>query len=124
MTKGAFGVARALVRSALFVLSDQLKRLIEQHAEVVYFCAPELMPNGFAERLSPAAANAPFAATVVEDAPGVYHNKGSGFNFADGHSELHYWKTPAVQTITNIQLSVGANNVDLMWLQQATWTAD
>jgi Protein kinase domain/AAA ATPase domain len=59
VTKGAFGVARALVRSALFVLSDQLKRLIEQHAEVVYFCAPELMPNGFAERLSPAAANAP-----------------------------------------------------------------
>ncbi len=71
---------------------------------------------------NPTAANSPFAGTVVEDAPGVYHNKGSGFNFADGHSELHYWKTPAVQTISGIQLNVGANNADLMWLQKATWT--
>jgi tetratricopeptide (TPR) repeat protein len=57
--KGAFGVARALVRSALFVLSDQLKRLIEQHAEVVHLCAPELMPEGYMAKAGNATAGAP-----------------------------------------------------------------
>lgn len=56
--KGAFGVARALVRSALFVLSDQMHRLVEQHAEVIHFCAPELMPTGAGIKIDSVSGNA------------------------------------------------------------------
>jgi prepilin-type N-terminal cleavage/methylation domain-containing protein/prepilin-type processing-associated H-X9-DG protein len=31
------------------------------------------------------------AAFVLGDLPGCYHNRGCGFSFADGHSELHRW---------------------------------
>lgn len=40
--RGAFGVARALVRGALFALADRASWLQEQHAEILQMCAPEL----------------------------------------------------------------------------------
>jgi prepilin-type processing-associated H-X9-DG protein len=32
-----------------------------------------------------------------EDLPGLYHNHGSGFTFADGHAEIHHWANWAKQ---------------------------
>jgi tetratricopeptide (TPR) repeat protein len=45
--RGAFGVARALLRPALIALSDQLPWLLEQHVEMLALCAPELLPDGY-----------------------------------------------------------------------------
>ena len=56
------------------------------------------------------------------DLPGYYHHNSCGFSFADGHSELHYWKDPR----TRPTLVKGAlipdqfpspNNQDVAWLQ-------
>jgi prepilin-type processing-associated H-X9-DG protein len=33
------------------------------------------------------------------DLPGIYHNNACGFSFADGHSEIHKWKTSGLTAI-------------------------
>lgn len=46
------------------------------------------------------------------DLPGTYHNNGCGFAFADGHSEIHGWKT---------KIEAGAaNNIDSIWMRDHT----
>ena len=65
--------------------------------------------------------NFPFTGTVLKDAPAVYHNKGTAFNFADGHSAVHLWKTPQVQGANAILVNVGAGNKDLQWLEEACY---
>ena len=37
----------------------------------------------------------PVTPGVLTDAPAPYHNGGSTLSFADGHSEIHKWKSPA-----------------------------
>ena len=32
--------------------------------------------------------------TAWTDIPASYHNGGTGFSYADGHSEIHHWKSP------------------------------
>jgi prepilin-type N-terminal cleavage/methylation domain-containing protein len=58
----------------------------------------------------------------IEDFPSNYHNNAGGFNFADGHSEIHKWHdprtTPAHQ---DSRLPAGIpfpGNLDVLWLQQ------
>jgi prepilin-type N-terminal cleavage/methylation domain-containing protein/prepilin-type processing-associated H-X9-DG protein len=64
------------------------------------------------------------SADVFPDVPGSTHNKGAGFSFADGHSEIRRWKNaftvrPVLKTrIGNIP--AGPNNVDLAWLREHT----
>jgi prepilin-type N-terminal cleavage/methylation domain-containing protein len=56
------------------------------------------------------------------DLPGFYHNMGCGFSFADGHSEMHKWRSSA--TTPPMGAIVGANggitptpsDPDMPWL--------
>ncbi|HSY19835.1 MAG TPA: prepilin-type N-terminal cleavage/methylation domain-containing protein [Candidatus Acidoferrales bacterium] len=67
------------------------------------------------------------------DVPANYHGHSNGFNFADGHAELHKWKgglisTPYVYSITDNTtgypkpwpLVQNANDPDWIWLKQHT----
>jgi len=56
------------------------------------------------------------------DLPGMYHNRASGFSFADGHSEIKKWldsrTTPPL--VKNGQINdnfISKGNVDIAWLQ-------
>jgi len=57
-----------------------------------------------------------------QDLPAFYHNRGCGFSFADGHSELHRWlddrMMPPIQygVATSLTLSVPRDR-DVAWLQ-------
>jgi prepilin-type N-terminal cleavage/methylation domain-containing protein/prepilin-type processing-associated H-X9-DG protein len=57
------------------------------------------------------------------DLPGMYHNRGCGFSFADGHSELHRWlddrTMPPMGKIVGDGGSTFAcpGNRDVAWLQ-------
>lgn len=58
------------------------------------------------------------------DMPGIYHNNGCGFSFADGHSELHRWRDaatciPLYHTIPYPVRDYGNGNsgADVAWLQ-------
>lgn len=60
-----------------------------------------------------------------QDIPGFYHNRGCGFSFADGHSELHRWldprTTPPLQTGVATDMTIPApRDVDVAWLQEHT----
>ncbi len=57
------------------------------------------------------------------DYPAAYHNRGGGFAFADGHSEIHRWMDPRTAPVLAPGQSPQFNvtlpgDVDLMWLQQ------
>jgi prepilin-type N-terminal cleavage/methylation domain-containing protein len=61
-----------------------------------------------------------------QDVPACYHNRAAGFNFADGHSEIHKWMSSTVppsrvvHTIGYI-ISGGLNDpVDVRWMQART----
>ena len=61
------------------------------------------------------------ASTKIVDYPASYHNKGAGFAFADGHSEIHHWKdartTPPLTS--SLQLNIPSpNNPDVYWMQE------
>ena len=47
-------------------------------------------------------------ATSWVDMPASYHNNAAGFAFADGHSEIHKWKSSA--TSQNVPIRVGNNS--------------
>jgi len=57
--------------------------------------------------------------------PAGYHNGAGAVTFADGHAEIHRWRSPevlarqqsGVQTVKREYQPVSANNVDLMWLR-------
>jgi prepilin-type N-terminal cleavage/methylation domain-containing protein len=48
------------------------------------------------DSINDAGAFAPDSATNIPDAPATYHNMAAGFAFADGHSEIHKWRGPAM----------------------------
>ena len=58
--------------------------------------------------------------TTQIDVPANYHSQGSGMNFADGHSEIHKWRTKQVTDDNSLGANVG-NNVDLKWMQEHAW---
>jgi prepilin-type processing-associated H-X9-DG protein len=57
--------------------------------------------------------------------PAGYHGGSGGITFADGHAEIHRWRTPEVlrsQQIGNQSrkwefMPVAASNQDLLWLR-------
>ncbi len=58
------------------------------------------------------------------DLPGFYHNRGCGFSFADGHSEMHRWTdgrtTPPLGPLNpNAPSFAAPYDKDVAWLQQA-----
>lgn len=58
------------------------------------------------------------------DTPASYHNNACGFNFADGHSEIHRWTDPnlivPVRRMTIATKVQSPNSRDLAWLQNHT----
>ena len=69
-----------------------------------------------------------FALDMVTDQivnfPGDYHGGAGGVTFADGHAEIHKWRSAELQapqqgteTMKEQFLMVSANNVDLIWLR-------
>ena len=60
-----------------------------------------------------------------DDMPGINHNKGCGFSFADGHAEVHHWLDPRTcPPISSNDLlgytdsaTPSPGNVDIAWLQ-------
>jgi prepilin-type processing-associated H-X9-DG protein len=54
------------------------------------------------------------------DAPGVYHNGGCGFAFADGHSETHRWLDGSPKGIGGTVITDPADQQDWGWMQQRT----
>ena len=70
--------------------------------------------------------NNPAVYAFNSDLPAFYHNRGSGFSFADGHSELHKWqdaRTTPPLTLQNSALAeiiysqASPRNLDIAWLQ-------
>jgi prepilin-type N-terminal cleavage/methylation domain-containing protein/prepilin-type processing-associated H-X9-DG protein len=61
----------------------------------------------------------------IVDLPASYHNGACGFSFADGHSEIHKWRTPEygaqkVKFTGWSALTLKAGNVDHLWLVERT----
>jgi prepilin-type N-terminal cleavage/methylation domain-containing protein/prepilin-type processing-associated H-X9-DG protein len=65
----------------------------------------------------------------VIDFPGSYHAGGCGFSFADGHSEIHKWKSPFLnRPVTGVKMAlnqpvppndIAAKN-DVLWWSSVT----
>ncbi len=61
----------------------------------------------------------------IVNVPAGYHGGSGGLTFADGHAEIHRWRSPEVlrsqQSGTQTRkwefMAVPANNVDLVWLR-------
>ncbi len=61
----------------------------------------------------------------IVNVPASYHGGSGGLTFADGHAEIHRWRTPEVlrsQQVGNQTkkwefMTVSANNLDLVWLR-------
>ncbi len=70
-----------------------------------------------------------FATDMVQNqivnVPAGYHGGSGGLTFADGHAEIHRWRSPEVlrsQQVGNQTkkwefMAVSANNIDLVWLR-------
>ena len=64
-------------------------------------------------------------ANQIPNVPAAYHAGSGGVTFADGHAEIHRWRSPEVlrsqQMGTQSKkwefMPVSANNVDLLWLR-------
>jgi prepilin-type N-terminal cleavage/methylation domain-containing protein/prepilin-type processing-associated H-X9-DG protein len=62
------------------------------------------------------------------DTPAAYLGGACGFGFADGHAEMHGWRTPVLTSISTSPgtdahsplVTGGANNADWHWFQQHT----
>jgi len=59
------------------------------------------------------------------DIPASYHNGACGFSFADGHAEVHKWKSPTSiypvkYTLYTIPFDAVGRNVDLQWYNDHT----
>jgi len=61
----------------------------------------------------------------IPNVPAGYHGGSGGVTFADGHAEIHRWRSPEVLRAQQMGvqskkwefMTVAANNIDLMWLQ-------
>ena len=65
----------------------------------------------------------PTALTVWGDLPASYHNGACGFTFADGHSEIHKWRSAATKLpvrltdgFQQLPLTDASGKVDAQWI--------
>jgi prepilin-type processing-associated H-X9-DG protein len=64
-------------------------------------------------------------ANQIPNVPASYHGGSGGVTFADGHAEIHHWRTPEVlraqqmgtQTKKWEFMAVSKDNADLVWLR-------
>ena len=66
-----------------------------------------------------------FAPTATEwiDLPASYHNGAAGIAFADGHAEVHKWKSSVIQPVSTggiSRINAGRGDADLLWLRERT----
>ena len=64
---------------------------------------------------------------VWQDTPANYHCGACGFNFADGHSEIHKWRGPktlAIPTTYTQEISTRPGDIDVAWVQERTVLSD
>jgi prepilin-type N-terminal cleavage/methylation domain-containing protein/prepilin-type processing-associated H-X9-DG protein len=54
------------------------------------------------------------------DAPGIYHNGGCGFAFADGHSETHHWLSKGGKGNNGTEVADDADYQDWLWMRERT----
>ena len=67
--------------------------------------------------------NFPGPSVQIVDYPAIYHNRATGFAFADGHSEIHKWTDPRtypkVRGNADMPLNIPSpNNKDVYWMQE------
>jgi len=58
---------------------------------------------------------------TLYDVPGNYHNTGTVFNYADGHSDVHHWKDPNFYNAKVHESHPGLSSPDMQWLKQHAW---
>ena len=58
---------------------------------------------------------------TLYDVPGNYHNTGTVFNYADGHSDVHRWKDPNFYNATAHDTHPGLSSPDIQWMKQHVW---
>ena len=66
------------------------------------------------------------AMNEIPNFPAAYHAGSGGLSFADGHAEMHRYRTPEFQppqamgqeTIKKQFTNISANNVDMLWMRQ------
>ena len=66
-----------------------------------------------------------FPNTIWQDTPANYHCGACGFNFADGHAEIHKWRDAATLAIRttysqNISTRNQPKSYDVVWVQERT----
>jgi prepilin-type N-terminal cleavage/methylation domain-containing protein/prepilin-type processing-associated H-X9-DG protein len=58
------------------------------------------------------------------DTPGNYHNNACGFSFADGHAEIHKWKSSVtrfpIQLVDLGRTTVSKTDPDFVWILERT----
>ena len=86
---------------------------------------PTSINDGLFELILP---KVPSSTTIqVQDNPSQAHNNACGFGFADGHAEIHPWKSPGFRSPALFQQLVSSTDptpefFDQQWLNQhATW---
>jgi prepilin-type processing-associated H-X9-DG protein len=57
------------------------------------------------------------------DVPAAYHRNGGVYSFADGHAQVHKWRTTLLLNAKNHDVSGGLTNPDWIWFEQHA-TAD
>jgi len=64
---------------------------------------------------------------TIVDYPACYHNGAAGFNFCDGHAEVHRWMDPRTMPpikrdthLSQIPARSSPNNPDVFWIQERT----
>jgi prepilin-type N-terminal cleavage/methylation domain-containing protein/prepilin-type processing-associated H-X9-DG protein len=85
---------------------------------------PATINDGYFEVLMPKQANP--TSVSIDDNPSQVHGNACGFGFADGHSEIHKWRGPALQSPEAISGTIPQNPKtqldynDVLWLIQHT----
>jgi len=60
--------------------------------------------------------------TSFVDYPASYHNRAGGLSFADGHSEIKKWTSPAIHTygLPSARSNAALDKADATWLYERT----
>jgi len=53
--------------------------------------------------------------STYPDVPAAYHNNGGCYSFADGHAQIHKWKTTVLLKAKSHSVGAGPNSPDWIW---------